>query len=346
MIDVKNLTMHYGSTIAVDDASFGVQKGEILGLLGPNGAGKTTIMRILTTYIVPTSGTATVGGYDIIENPIEVRKMIGYLPETIPLYTDMQVCHYLKFVAKSRGIFGKKLRERMDWVVDTTGTKEVFKKGIGELSKGFRQRVGLAQALVHDPQVLILDEPTVGLDPLQVVDVRRLIRSLAREKTIIFSTHILQEVEAVSDRIVIINEGRIIADGTLEELENRAKKSRRYILTVEASKGAVVNGLARLAHCSSTKLLEDRDAGGEARGTGRTLTFELVCPLTNDILPEVDRLVREENWPLRELKEDRISMEETFIALTRASMAAQRAERKQEKEGQAGRPAVREATKQ
>lgn len=318
MIDVKNLTMHYGSTVAVDDASFGVEKGEILGMLGPNGAGKTTIMRILTTYIVPTSGTATVGGYDIIQNPIEVRKMIGYLPETIPLYSDMQVCHYLKFVAKSRGIFGKKLRERMDWVVDTTGTKEVFKKGIGELSKGFRQRVGLAQALIHDPQVLILDEPTVGLDPLQVVDVRRLIRSLAREKTIIFSTHILQEVEAVSDRIVIINEGRIIADGTLEELESRAKKSRRYILTVEASKGAVVNGLARLSHCSSHKLLDDTD--------GRTVTFELVCPLTKDILPEVDRLVREENWPLRELKEDRITMEETFIALTRASMAAQRAE--------------------
>ena len=192
------------------------------------------------------------------------------------------------------------------------------KKGIGELSKGFRQRVGLAQALIHDPQVLILDEPTVGLDPLQVVDVRRLIRSLAREKTIIFSTHILQEVEAVSDRIVIINEGRIIADGTLEELESRAKKSRRYILTVEASKGAVVNGLARLSHCSSHKLLDDTD--------GRTVTFELVCPLTKDILPEVDRLVREENWPLRELKEDRITMEETFIALTRASMAAQRAE--------------------
>lgn len=322
MIDVKNLTMHYGSTVAVDDASFGVQKGEILGLLGPNGAGKTTIMRILTTYIVPTSGTATVGGHDIIQNPIEVRKMIGYLPETIPLYTDMQVCHYLKFVAKSRGIFAKNLRERMGWVVDTTGIKEVFKKGIGELSKGFRQRVGLAQALIHDPQVLILDEPTVGLDPLQVVDIRRLIRSLAREKTIIFSTHILQEVEAVSDRIVIINEGRIIADGTLQELESRAKKSRRYILTVEASKGAVTNGLSRLSHISGHKLLDDTD--------GRTVTFELVCPLAKDVLPEIDRLVRDENWPLRELKEDRISMEETFIALTRASMAAQRAERQVE----------------
>ena len=167
--------------------------------------------------------------------------------------------------------------------------------------------------------MLILDEPTVGLDPLQVVDVRRLIRSLARDKTIIFSTHILQEVEAVSDRIVIINEGKIIADGTLQELETRAKKSRRYILTVEAPRAAVTNGLSRLSAVSGHRLLDDSD--------GRTVTFELVCPLTKDVLPEIDRLVRDENWPLRELKEDRISMEETFIALTRASMAAQHAER-------------------
>ncbi len=316
MIEVKNLTMHYGSTVAVDNASFNVGKGEILGLLGPNAAGKTTIMRILTTYIVPTSGTATVGGHDIIKDPISVRKLIGYLPETVPLYGDMQVCDYLKFVAKSRGIFGKRLSERMNWVVDATGLKEVFKKGITELSKGFRQRVGLAQALVHDPQVLILDEPTIGLDPLQIVDIRRLIRSLAREKTIIFSTHILQEVQAVSDRIVIINEGRIIADGTMEELENRAQKSRRFILTVGASKGAVSDALGRIPDISDFKLLDEGDGG--------LVTFELVCPLTKDIWSQVDKVVREEGWPLKELREDKITMEETFIALTRASMAESR----------------------
>jgi ABC-2 type transport system ATP-binding protein len=313
MIEVTNLIMHYGSTVAVDDASFNVEKGEILGLLGPNGAGKTTIMRFLTTYIVPTSGTASVGGHDIIKDPIAVRRMIGYLPETIPLYSDMQVCNYLKFVAKSRAIFGKKLKERMDWVVDRTGIKGVFKKGIGELSKGFRQRVGLAQSLIHDPEVLILDEPTIGLDPLQIVDIRTLIRSLAREKTIIFSTHVLQEVEALSDRIVIINEGKIIADGTLEELENRAMKARRHILTVQASKGAVSDALGRIPDIRDFNLLDETDSGA--------VTFELICPLNKDICPQVDRLVKEEKWPLKELREDKTTMEETFIALTRASMA-------------------------
>jgi ABC-2 type transport system ATP-binding protein len=319
MIEVKNLTMHYGSTVAVDDASFRVEKGEILGLLGPNGAGKTTIMRILTTYIVPTSGTATLGGHDVVKNPMAVRGMIGYLPETVPLYLDMQVCHYLKFVAKARGIFGKTLSTRMDWVVETTGIQSVFKKGITEISKGFRQRVGLAQALIHDPQVLILDEPTVGLDPLQIVDIRKLIRGLAREKTIIFSTHILQEVQAVSDRIVIINEGRIIADGTLEDLENRAKRSRRHILTLRASKDAVANALRRIPDISSFRLIDEADAG--------IVSFELITPLNKDIWTQVDRLVKEERWPLKELREDGITMEETFIALTKASMARAEKER-------------------
>jgi ABC-2 type transport system ATP-binding protein len=313
MIEVSNLTMHYGSTVAVDNASFKVNKGEILGLLGPNGAGKTTIMRILTTFLVPTSGTGTVGGHDVIKAPIAVRRMIGYLPETVPLYGDMQVCDYLKFVARARHIFGKRLSERMEWVVDATGIKGVFKKGITELSKGFRQRVGLAQALIHDPEVLILDEPTIGLDPLQIVDIRRLVGSLAPDKTIIFSTHILQEVQAVSDRIVIINEGRIIADGTMEELENRAQKSRRFILTVEASKEAVSNGLRGLIDLSDFNFLDEMDGG--------TVTFELICPLSKDVRPQIDKLVKEEGWPLRELRENKITMEETFIALTRASMA-------------------------
>jgi len=218
MIDVKSLTMHYGHAIALDGVSFKANQGEILGLLGPNGAGKTTAMRILTTYLYPTSGTAKVDGFDILENPMEVRNRIGYLPETVPLYGDMQVEEYLVFVGSARGLSGLKLKERLDWVKNACQLKKVWKQPAGELSKGYGQRVGLAQALIHDPKVLVLDEPTSGLDPLQIIEIRTLIKSLAEEKTIIFSTHILPEVEALADRIVIINEGKLVANGTKAEL--------------------------------------------------------------------------------------------------------------------------------
>jgi ABC-2 type transport system ATP-binding protein len=224
MIDVQNLTMKYGSFVALDNISFQMQEGEILGLLGPNGAGKTTAMRILTTYLCPSSGTAKIDQFDILQNPIEVRKEIGYLPETAPLYMDMQVDEYIAFVGNARKMKGKLLADRTNWVKDVCGIKEVWKHTISELSKGYRQRVGLAQALIHDPKVLILDEPTSGLDPLQIIDIRELIKGLARKKTIIFSTHILQEVEAMADRIVIINEGKIVAQGTQAELTEQVRK--------------------------------------------------------------------------------------------------------------------------
>jgi ABC-2 type transport system ATP-binding protein len=218
MIDVRSLTMHYGHVVALDGVSFKANPGEVLGLLGPNGAGKTTAMRILTTYLYPTSGTAEVDGFDILEHPFEVRGRIGYLPETVPLYGDMQVGEYLAFVGSARGLSGAKLAERLDWVKGACQLKKVWRQAAGELSKGYGQRVGLAQALIHDPKVLILDEPTSGLDPLQIIEIRSLIKSLAKEKTIVFSTHILPEVEALADRIVIINEGKLVADGTLAEL--------------------------------------------------------------------------------------------------------------------------------
>ena len=218
MIDVQSLTMHYGPAVALDHVSFQANPGEVLGLLGPNGAGKTTAMRILTTYLYPSSGTAKVDGFDILENPIEVRKSIGYLPETVPLYGDMRVDEYLTFVGKARALEGAKLEERLTWVQNACHLKNVWKHLLCELSKGFGQRVGLAQALIHDPKVLILDEPTSGLDPIQIIEIRSLVKSLAKEKTIIFSTHILQEVEALADRIVIINEGKLVAEGTKHEL--------------------------------------------------------------------------------------------------------------------------------
>lgn len=235
MINVQNLTMHYGNFVALDHISFRVKPGEILGLVGPNGAGKTTAMRILTTYLYPTSGTVTIDNQDILERPLEVRRCLGYLPETAPLYLDMQVEEYLQFVGHARDLKGKNLSTRLQWVRDACGLKPVWKHPISEISKGFRQRAGLAQALIHDPKVLILDEPTSGLDPLQIIGIRGLIKSLAKKKTIIFSTHILQEVEAVADRIVIINEGKIISQGTLEELAAgaRAKGQTKADLTLE-----------------------------------------------------------------------------------------------------------------
>jgi ABC-2 type transport system ATP-binding protein len=223
MIDVQSLTMRYGNFVALDNFSFQAQDKEILGLLGPNGAGKTTAMRILTTYLHPTSGTAKVEGLDILENSLEVRKRIGYLPETAPLYADMRVDDYLRFVGESRGLKDADLARRLKWVQEACGLEGTWKHTIFELSKGYRQRVGLAQALIHDPKVLILDEPTSGLDPLQIIGIRDLIKNLAKEKTIIFSTHILSEVEALADRIVIVNEGKKVAQGNLQELAQEVR---------------------------------------------------------------------------------------------------------------------------
>lgn len=213
--------MHYGPVIALGGVSFQANPGEILGLLGPNGAGKTTAMRILTTYLYPSSGTAKIDGFDILENPLEVRKRTGYLPETVPLYADMTVEEYLNFVGKARELKSPQLEERLEWVKKACNLRPVWKHLLSELSKGYGQRVGLAQALIHDPKVLILDEPTSGLDPLQIIEIRTLIKNLAKEKTVIFSTHILQEVEVLADRIVIINEGKLVAYGTRIELAQK-----------------------------------------------------------------------------------------------------------------------------
>ncbi len=218
MIDVQALSMRYGKFQALENVTFQARSGEILGLLGPNGAGKTTLMRLLTTYLHPFSGTAKIEGIDLLENPLEVRRRIGYLPETAPLYPEMRVDAYLKFVGEARGLETKFLEERLEWVKNACHLKNYWKHAIVELSKGTKQRVGLAQALLHDPEVLILDEPTSGLDPIQILEIRSLIQSLAAKKTIVFSTHILQEVEALASRVVLINQGKVVAQGTIQEL--------------------------------------------------------------------------------------------------------------------------------
>ena len=310
MIEAKNLTMRYGPTVAVNNVSFQVKEGEILGLLGPNGAGKTTLMRILTTFIVPAEGTATVGGNDIIQHPLEARKLIGYLPETAPLYLDMRVDEYLQFIARARGLNASTASQRLNWVIEATALKRVLKNNLSEISRGYRQRVGLAQALVHDPKVLILDEPTSGLDPLQIIDIRKLIRNLAEKKTIIFSTHIMQEASAVSDRILIINRGRKVADGSISELEERAMKQDCFRLSVKVGRDEVQNALSGLRSATAISFISEKNG---------FVTFELRSKFGADLWSEVDRIVKDKAWPLRSFGSHRISLEETFLELTRAS---------------------------
>ena len=225
MIKVEGLTKRYARTVAVDNISFEVEKGTIVGFLGPNGAGKTTTMRVLTCFLPPTAGTASVAGFDVLENPMEVKKRIGYLPETPPLYPEMEVSEYLKFVGQLKGISSADIAKRVDQVVGRCAVGDVRNKLIGKLSKGYRQRVGLAQAIIHNPEVLILDEPTSGLDPKQIIEIRELLKSLAGEHTIILSTHILPEVEHTCERVIIINEGKLVAIDSVANLTNRLRGS-------------------------------------------------------------------------------------------------------------------------
>jgi len=308
MIEVRGVTKRFGPTVALDDVSFRLEQGEILGFLGPNGAGKSTAMKIITTFLAADAGTVTVDGIDVLENPLEVRGRIGYLPENNPLYVDMTVREYLDFVGEARGLNGAKLRERSDWVVEACGIATVYRKPIIELSKGFRQRTGLAQALIHDPDILILDEPTTGLDPLQIIGIRDLIQSLAHQKTIIFSTHILQEVAPVTHRVVIINDGRIVADGDIDELEQQAMGSNRIYLSCRADAETAAEALRGLDDIESAALI------GEADGVSR---FELRAPFGMEVTGAVGGLVNQRGWELLELHESRFSLEDTFIALTK-----------------------------
>lgn len=313
MIEVRGISKRFGPTVALDDVSFRLDRGEILGFLGPNGAGKSTAMKIITTFLAPDAGTVAVDGIDVLESPLDVRGRIGYLPENNPLYDDMLVREYLEFIGAARGLAGRRLRERLDWVIDACGIASVYHKPIRELSKGYKQRTGLAQALLHDPDILILDEPTSGLDPLQIIGIRELILSLAGQKTIIFSTHILQEVSPVTDRVVIINNGRIVADGRIGDLAREAMGENRLFLGLRAGADAVRGELERLDGLTGVELLEESD--GRSR-------FALRAPFGQDPLPRLHRLACERQWELLELREAPFSLEDTFIALTRRSRAA------------------------
>lgn len=307
MITVTDLSMHYGPVVALHKANFAVQTGEVVGLLGPNGAGKSTTMKILTTYLYPTAGVATVGGQSVLDDPLEARKLIGYLPEILPLYPDMEVRTYLDFVGRARGLRGSTLRQRRDWVVQCCGLQPMYRKLLRELSKGYRQRVGLGQALIHDPQVIILDEPTSGLDPHQILEVRRLIRELAQDKTVLLSTHILQEVEAVADRIVIINAGRIVGDGTLRELQQRTQRHEHVMLSVAADRQEVEGALRDLPEVRRVRCNQ---------GTDGFTHFQIDAALGTHISRHIGTLAQSKGWQIDALSPRPPTLEETFLALT------------------------------
>jgi len=307
MIEVQNIVKRYGPTVAVNNVSFKVDRGQILGFLGPNGAGKSTTLKILTCYIVADSGKVSIDGHDVLEESLEVRKRIGYLPENTPLYSDMRVIDYLEFVARLRRIPPALKKVRFDTVIQETGIERMLKKSIGHLSKGYKQRVGLAMAMIHDPPILIMDEPTSGLDPHQIIEIRELIRQLGREKTIIFSSHILQEISAICTRIIIIKEGRVIADATPHDLQNLAASCRTYRVRVEAPVETVRSRLASFAGVESAKLV------GEAGGFGE---YHVRAADGGDLGPEIFRAAKEGGWTLATLDEIPRSLEDVYLQLT------------------------------
>jgi ABC-2 type transport system ATP-binding protein len=307
MIEVENLTKSYGPVHAVQGITFKVDAGEIVGFLGPNGAGKTTTMRIVTGFMPPTDGTVKIDGFDVFEQSMDARRRIGYLPENPPVYPEMTVAEYLSFVAELKDVPKKERRSRVDTVIGQLHLGEMRERLIGHLSKGFRQRVGLAQALVHEPKVLILDEPTIGLDPVQIVEIRNLIKSLAKDRTVILSTHILPEVSALCQRVIIINSGRIVAQGAQETLIARSGASRHLRVTVKGNGAAIEASLAKVVGSGTVS---------RTSGTDEIHSFSLLAPEGQDIRESVFKAVVAGGWVLLELTAEGGSLEEVFMRLT------------------------------
>ena len=302
MIEVDRLTKRYGAFTAVDDISFQVGKGEIVGFLGPNGAGKTTTMRVLTCFLPATEGTARIAGYDIFDNPLEVKRRIGYLPELPPLYRDMRVRTYLEFIAKIKGVAPKEARRRIDEIVVQCGLVDRTEQLIGHLSKGYRQRVGLAQAILHDPEVIIMDEPTSGLDPNQIIEVRQLIRELAQERTVILSTHILPEVEMTCNRVIIIHEGKIVAVDTPENLTANMRDTTRFFVRISGDIDIAAKAIATIEGVSDVTQVNNG--------------LHVHWPAEADLSAAVSARIVELGMGLVEMKREAMSLEEIFHALT------------------------------
>jgi len=317
MITVQQLTKKYARNTAVDHISFEVGKGQIVGFLGPNGAGKTTTMRMLTCFLPPTSGEATVAGFDVLEKPLEVKRRIGYLPETPPLYPEMRTDEYLGFVGKIKGLRGPELSKRIDFVLDRCAVADVKDKVLGKPSKGYRQRVGLAQAIIHNPDVLILDEPTAGLDPKQINETRDLIKSLAGDHTIILSTHILPEVEQTCQQVIIINKGKLVATDSVNNLQNRARGAGSVLVEVAGRNGVLefAQVQRRLEQVPGVSRVQFKHAGDNRS------TFEVEGKSDRAIRGDLARAIVESGWDLNELRTAAISLEEIFLQLTSSDEA-------------------------
>jgi gliding motility-associated transport system ATP-binding protein len=316
MIEVENLTKRYGPTLAVSGVSFEVQKGEVLGFLGPNGAGKTTTMRVLTGFLPPTGGRVRVAGYDVVEAPLEAKKRTGYLPENPPVYMDMTVKEYLAFAGRIKGVARRELKSRINEVSEKAAITDVQERPIGKLSKGYRQRVGLAQALIHNPEVLILDEPTAGLDPKQIIETRELIRGLAGQHTVILSTHILPEVSKTCQRVVVINQGRVAAVGAPDELTRRLQGYETVLVTATGPAAEIMD---RLQNIAGVNFVEPRES---AEGH---VTFEVHTEKGRDVRGELARAVVESRWELLELRNSGLSLEDIFLKLTTRDLTEQAA---------------------
>jgi len=310
MIEVKDLTKKFGDATALDSVSFSVQKGEVLGFLGPNGAGKSTTMKIITAFIAPTAGAVAVDGMDVADNSLEIRKKIGYLPENVPLYEDMRVIDYLKFIAEIRGLSKGEKKDRIQKIIEVCGLKKVIGKNIGDLSKGYRQRVGLAQAMVHNPEILILDEPTTGLDPNQIAEIRNLIKELGKDKTVILSTHILPEVSAVCSRVIIINEGKIAAEGTPKELADKLKgKNNIVYIKIKGPRDEVLEGLNNMENIDSVRQTD--------KESDDIFGYEIAAKGDVDLREYLFLAIAKKGWSALESRAKEVSLEEVFRELTK-----------------------------
>ncbi len=327
MIKIEHLVKNYGSNCAVDDISFEVKKGEIVGLLGPNGAGKSTTMNILTGYLSSTSGSVSVAGLDVLDNPLEAKKHIGYLPEQPPLYLDMTVEEYLIFNYNLKGCKLNRTKH-LEEICDVVKIRDVYHRVIKNLSKGYRQRVGIAQALIGSPEVIIFDEPTVGLDPKQIIEVRNLLRNLGKDHTVILSTHILQEVQAVCDRIIIINKGKIVADERTENITRAVENNRRFQVKICGPQREVLAMLRAKSGIVYAEVMPGRD--------GDAYTYTIESEVGVDIRKNLFYTLAEKNWPLVGMEAIGMSLEDIFIAIVDQSTAKNRYERRGSRKSNAG----------